>query len=689
MNMKRIFLYILAVLAAALFSCSQLYEDLLVKEDEKHSLSVTRAAITDSEGTKKLTVTTADGVTTSSVVSVDGTECSITGTVTENADGTKTISYDVSSVVTAETKGGTVPVTIRAEGFKDTETTADYTPAVVLTVPEDKDVFNSDASLEPEPEATTNYRDSITVTKTYTASDGSSLSSWADAQSFMADSANNRKTVTVTFTATADKDSSKTATASVTYTVKKDATIDSVEVTSSANGEFVVGATLTATTYYLDEDNGNAKTKYTGHGVSYQWYIADDSSGTGESAIADATKSTYTVESSVNGSSPCGKYIYVKATQASTSTTKTSEKKAIKKSVTYVTDIKSGTSETVTYDSSYASLKSNATKTNRTFAGWYRESNYMGSQVTDSDIANFADSETLYARWGGAVLDVSVPVGSGAGKTFKSAYLHIPGVAIPDFDDDGFDILSGESAVINNHASISLSGKKFVNGTETVIAGFAAPASGSVTLKVQLGAVNASSGTNLASTKLIITLVDTSDNWYVTYIAGDNFTATTGTATAVTGSALTALAHYADVTVGGTSYKIAKHNVGAYSPEDVGTYHAWASTAPAFVVSGYRLPTDLDIEKLLSVCTAADSENISGLHGVKITSGTNSVFIPAGGLQKTSGTFENYNYDVDCWTSTEADNMTNYAYCLNGNTTGGFALGTWKKAHFFTIRLIQ
>ena len=32
-----------------------------------------------------------------------------------------------------------------------------------------------------------------------------------------------------------------------------------------------------------------------------------------------------------------------------------------------------------------------------------------------------------------------------------------------DFDDDGFDILSGESAVINNYVSITLSGKKFVD----------------------------------------------------------------------------------------------------------------------------------------------------------------------------------------------------------------------------------
>ena len=34
-----------------------------------------------------------------------------------------------------------------------------------------------------------------------------------------------------------------------------------------------------------------------------------------------------------------------------------------------------------------------------------------------------------------------------------------------DFDDDGFDILSGESAVINNHVSITLSGKKFVDAS--------------------------------------------------------------------------------------------------------------------------------------------------------------------------------------------------------------------------------
>lgn len=357
-----------------------------------------------------------------------------------------------------------------------------------------------------------------------------------------------------------------------------------------------------------------------------------------------------------------------------------------KKSVTYVS---SSTDSTTIYYSRLSTLKSDAAKTGRTFAGWYRESNYMGSQVTDSDIANFADSETLYARWGGAVLDVSVPVGSGAGKTFKSAYLHIPGVAIPDFDDDGFDILSGESAVINNHASITLSGKKFVNGTETAIAGFAAPASGSVTLKVQLGAVNASSGTNLASTKLIITLVDTDGNWYLTYIDGANFTAG-ATAHTATGSALTAFAHSKTATINGQSYTIATHNVGGYSPEDVGTYRQWSASAPSFVVSGFTLPTLSDIENFVldSATAAATSSQITGLHGYTI----GGVFFPAGGY-RTSTTADsagdNYNCELDYWSGTASTiNMTDFAYSLTGGS-GALTTGVWKKDQYFTVRLIQ
>lgn len=180
-----------------------------------------------------------------------------------------------------------------------------------------------------------------------------------------------------------------------------------------------------------------------------------------------------------------------------------------KKSVTYVTDKATDSSETVYYSrqSALATLKSDATKTNRTFVGWYRESNYSGENVSD-----------------------------------------------PTDFDDGFDILSGESAVINNHASIDLSGEKYTDGTKKTLAGYTAGASGNMTLRVQLGAVNASSGKNLSSTKLIIALVDTSGGWYLTYIDGANFSespATYSVTVAATSSQITDLHGY---TIGGVFF---------------------------------------------------------------------------------------------------------------------------------------
>lgn len=361
-----------------------------------------------------------------------------------------------------------------------------------------------------------------------------------------------------------------------------------------------------------------------------------------------------------------------------------------KKSVTYVTDKATLSSETVYYSrqSALASLKSDATKAERTFCGWYRESNYSGEAVTDVS-ALTSDSETLYARWGGAALDITIPVGAGAGKTFASAYLHIPGVAIADFDDDGFDILSGESAVINNHASIDLSGKKFVDGTENALAGYTAGTSGNMTLRVQMGAVDASSGKNLASTKLIITLVDTSGGWYLTYIDGANFTAG-ATAYTATGSALTAFAHSKTATINGQSYTIATHNVGGYSPEDVGTYRQWSASAPSFVVSGFKLPALSDIENFVqdSATAAATSSQITGLHGYTI----GGVFFPAGGYRASTAADsagDNYNCELDYWSGTASTiNMTDFAYSLTGGSDA-LTTGVWKKDQYFTVRLIQ
>ncbi len=335
--MKKILLYVTIALGFALTSCSNLYEELIVKPAEKTALTVTGARITEDGGTYTLTVNTSDNAGASTATSVDGKESAISGTASDNGDGTKTLVYDVSSIITAETLGGSIPVTISAEGFESVTFTADYTPDVKLTLPEDKTVYNSEASSVEEPVVTTNYRDSITVTKTYTASDGTVLSSWEDAKAFMAEPANKGKTVTLSVTAQADKDSSKTATKSVVYTIHADITIDSVKVSGSSK----VGGSLSATPYYLDEDNGNAETAYTGSDVTYQWYVADDSSGSNEKPISGATSKNLTLSANCGG-----KFVYVKASQGTV--TKESLKSEVEKgtissaSATYSKTEKSG-----------------------------------------------------------------------------------------------------------------------------------------------------------------------------------------------------------------------------------------------------------------------------------------------------------------------------------------------------------
>ena len=300
-----------------------------IKSSVADDLEVSSAVITKESNDYTLTVTTPDDVETTALVNVNDTSASGSGTVTDNGDDSKTLTFDVSDYIDSTTPGGTVQVKISAEGFEDTTFTADYTPDVIITtpVPANRNVYNSEADSVAEPTVTTNYHDSINVTKTYTASDGTTFNSWEAVKEFMADVANKGKTVTVAFTATATKDPSKTATTTMTYTVKADVTVNTVEVT----GEAKTGKTLSATPYFLDEDNGNAKTEYTGSDVTYQWYIADDNNGTNEVAISGATDSTFKVPATVNGSTTAGKYIYVKAVQSSTNTTKQSVPSVISK----------------------------------------------------------------------------------------------------------------------------------------------------------------------------------------------------------------------------------------------------------------------------------------------------------------------------------------------------------------------
>ncbi|WP_407426707.1 hypothetical protein [Treponema sp.] len=301
-----------------------------IKTSVADDLEVSSAIISKEGDAYTLTVITPDDVESVSAINIDNNTANAVGVVTDNGDDTKTLAFDVSDYLDSNTPGGTVSVTLSAEGFEDTTFKADYTPDVIITtpVPVNRNVYNSEADSVAEPTVTTNYHDSINVTKTYTASDGTTFNSWETVKEFMADVANKGKTVTATFTATSTKDPSKTATTTMTYTVKADVTVNTVEVT----GEAKTGKTLSATPYFLDEDNGNAKTEYTGSDVTYQWYIADDNNGTNEVAISGAADSTFKVPAKVNESTPtAGKYIYVKAVQSSTNTTKQSVPSEISK----------------------------------------------------------------------------------------------------------------------------------------------------------------------------------------------------------------------------------------------------------------------------------------------------------------------------------------------------------------------
>ena len=212
-NIRLAILSMVMIFSVFFTACSNMIEDLRVVQKE---LTVNSPKITNSGGNSILTFTTGDDITADSpaTVIINDVEVTVTGTVTDNGDGTKTVSYDVTDLIPSETQGGSVTVTIRKDGFLDTVFTADYTPDVIITVPDSPLIIvGTKASDAVEPAVTTNYHDSVTVTKTYEC-EGATFTDWEEVKTFMAQTGNCNKTITVTVTATADKDSTKTSTES-------------------------------------------------------------------------------------------------------------------------------------------------------------------------------------------------------------------------------------------------------------------------------------------------------------------------------------------------------------------------------------------------------------------------------------------------------------------------------------------
>lgn len=330
------------LLTLALAGCSNYIEELTVRTSAREI--AVASVTTGPDGT--VTITTGDDIPAGTAVTLtytrdDGTTGEITGTVTDNGDGTRTLAFDPSGI--DGVPGGTLPVTVGAPGYLPTPITVSHIPPPVLTVSTgektgtDTDgdgeddtftVFNSEAEYIPEPTITTNYHDSIDVTTTYTDENGDPIADqdddgdvdWEDIQKWLKDGDNDGKKVTLTVTATPDPDTepSKGTKRTLTFKNKKDTVINTVTLPDKVN-------TGEKTKVTVKDGDGE---EYTGRTMTYQWYIAPNETDEG-TPIPGATGSTYTPTDD-----DADKYIYVKVTQdlepyGGTKTTLTSDRKRV------------------------------------------------------------------------------------------------------------------------------------------------------------------------------------------------------------------------------------------------------------------------------------------------------------------------------------------------------------------------
>ena len=237
----------------------------------------------------------------------DGTPIEVEGTVAQNPDGTKTLTFDLNPIP-QELQGGTLPLTVTVPGYhKPTDVTVDYIPQANVDISvggknADFTMFNSEADgLEP-PKITTNYHDNVDMETTYTANPGATvLADWEAVKEWLADPDNDGKTLTISAAATPKPDTDPTSAASTTLviTCKKDLEITSV---SAGPDEPSVGEEVEAKAYA-------GSVEYTGKTFVWQWYAAENSTDDGE-PIEGAANGKYTV-----GDGLYGKFIYAVATQ--------------------------------------------------------------------------------------------------------------------------------------------------------------------------------------------------------------------------------------------------------------------------------------------------------------------------------------------------------------------------------------
>jgi hypothetical protein len=161
----------------------------------------------------------------------------------------------------------------------------------------------------------------------------------------------------------------------------------------------------------------------------------------------------------------------------------------------------------------------------------------------------------------------------------------------------------------------------------------------------------------------------------------------------------------------GLSVKWASCNVGATTPEEYGGYYGWAdptgtktsanlddypSANPPSEISGteydiarakwggnWRLPTQAEVQELISSCTWTWITTPNGVNGMKVT-GTNgnSIFLPAAGFRRYTGLA--VGMEGRYWSGTLDNSEANDAYHLVFNST--YLLDSYSRYLGFTVR---
>ncbi len=301
----------------------------------------------------------------------DGTPIEVEGTVAQNPDGTKTLTFDLNPIP-QELQGGTLPLTVTVPGYHlPTDVTVDYIPDPKLELnlsgmpnapyngnhsasgesdynPKTCDVYNSQADDLAEPSVNSNYHDNLDIKTEYEDENGNKFSDFEAVKEYIKDPANHGKPVHVIITATPNPncgapDDWPPATAECWIVVMKEQLINGVKLSS---GYGMVGVELVAE----GTIDGHA---YSSDDISWKWFVSDDQTGAATEIPGEETNK-FTPTSNCEG-----KWIYAQATHTYDGASATVDSNRVDVMISASIDVDVGI---VTFDLQATSLGANQFK---------------------------------------------------------------------------------------------------------------------------------------------------------------------------------------------------------------------------------------------------------------------------------------------------------------------------------------